>query len=194
MKIIDIFKRLAFRVSDTFTRTDATSLGNAETGQTWLQSTAAAWGISSGKAYFRNTNDSYFYLPNIPNTFILSYVFTTIAGGYWGPRICFCKGASGSYRLSHCRISDGITGYLCLGSELGTAKELAENVVCASGSVMRVEVTREGADVRIKIYDDGALIVNVLDSTFRFSGNEIDFGFGVANSGLTFDNILIEQN
>jgi hypothetical protein len=192
MRIIDFFKRQAFRVSDAFARSDANSLGNAETGQTWLQSTADAWSVGSGKAYFRNTNDAYFYLPAIPNTFTLSYVFTAAAGGYWGPRIRLCKGAGGSYRLSHCRASDGVTGYLCLGSDGGTSRELAENIACASGSAMRVEVTREGANVRIKIYDDGVLIVNALDSTFRFEGNEINFGFGVANASSTFDNILIE--
>lgn len=191
MRLIDFFKRQTFRISDTFTRADATSLGNAESGQTWLQSTANAWGIASGKAYFRNTNDAYFYLTGIPINFTLSYIATFPSSGY-GPRIRLCWNGTSGYRLSHCRIADGITGYLCLGSEFGTAKELAENVVCASGSVMRVEVTREGADVRIKIYDDGALIVNVLDSTFRFSGNEIDFGFGVASTAITFDNIVIE--
>jgi hypothetical protein len=178
-------------LSDTFTRADSNSLGNAETGQTWLQSTPDAWGVSGGKAYFRNTNDAYFYLQNIPNVFTLSYVFTSTAGAYYGPRVRLCRNGSDSYRISHYRVSDGATGYLCLGSDSGTAKELVENIACASGSAMRVEITREGSNVRFKIYDDGSLIANVLDSTFKFSGNEIDFGFGFATRS-TFDNITIE--
>ena len=179
-------------LSDTFTRADSNSLGNAETGQTWMQSTANAWGISGGKAYFNNTNDAYFYLTNIPSTFTLSYVFTSTAGAYYGPRVrLFRSGASGCYRLSHHRVADGVTGFLCLGSDLGTARELVENVACASGSAMRIETTREGENVRFKIYDDGTLIANVLDSTFKFSGDAVDFGFGFATRS-TFDNILIE--
>lgn len=178
-------------LSDTFTRSDSSSLGNAETGQTWLQSTAGAWGVSGGKAYFINTNDAYFYITNMPDAFTLSYVFTSTAGAYYGPRIRLFRSGVGSYRLSHHRVSDGVTGYLCLGSDSGTAKELVENVACASGSAMRIEVTRESGNVRFKIYDDGTLIANVLDSTFKFSGDAIDFGYGFATRS-TFDNILIQ--
>lgn len=162
-------------VSDTFDRVDSTSLGTAETGQTW-QNLSGVWGISGNQAYLTANNSTGTALVDAGTADCQIQV--TYAGTFASSVkvVARCSDINNQIVFN----ADGTISRI----QAGTWTLLGTTTIPKSGDI--IKMTLKGNDITVQVNDSEPLTV-----TDSFNNTVTKHGFRAGTSAQRFDNFKI---
>lgn len=184
--VLDRRRPPAFLVSDTFSRADnAASLGRAETGQTWIASTANAIGVQSGRAYAPASGYSQRNVAAGAADLVVEADVVWRTGSSTG--ICLRGKAVGTDRI-YLQLSTGLS----VGKTVSGATSTLQNyaLVPVDGRTYRLRLEARGTTIRG--YLDGVLRITVNETDLQAETHAGIFFFdGVAPPTARIDNVVV---
>jgi hypothetical protein len=166
---------------DTFNRTDTTAgLGTSDSGHAWTKSAGNEFGIANGKAYCTGTDNSHHTVNLGISDFYAEVTMVNVGTGKSGMLMFRWVDVGNWWRLGH---SNG--GYhLQKNVNYSASANLifSMNADMADGDRLGVECKGD----RIRIFHNGVIIKEIIDSTFKTSTK---IGLGAANVVTLFDDI-----
>jgi hypothetical protein len=175
-------------LSDTFARADSSSLGVADTGQSW-NPVVGTWSIANGKAQGPGTNDAFALIDSGHADEIITVKLAAISAASSGiVRVIFRSDSTGAnHWMLQYRNGVGWASYKRTAGSYAQYGNTVTAPVPVAGDVVQVYLA--GTSITIKV--NGETIRPIVDS-FQQAGTYI--GIGVSGSGTSypqFDDLLV---